>query len=348
MGLLNPLDNWGSPQPDDALRIRSMGKQAWIEKIMPWVDVEAYDRKGLYGKNLTEFLGHVWETKSSEGRNKILASGGAEQAGKASVGGSRKQPRYRDYNLAFGKNGLNAEDLVRMTIDPLIRDIEIARTFGSNADNNFRWVITQAYENDLKSAKTASDVTKMEGLYKEVNTLWDRLTISSEKLDHVLSNAQINLREIKSGFSTFQVVKSFGMQVISALPETINCVVLGSHRQGMPFWSRALPEFKRHLTDAHYKASLRAFAPAGEMAITGMMNEFHNQTKFVSGLKVLAEKTVKWQGLKALDRFQRDLTFGFTSSWIGEVTRGFKSLEDFKLRYGEQTFKTLIKDYGFT
>ncbi|KGB27980.1 hypothetical protein GS16_00310 [Candidatus Liberibacter solanacearum] len=356
MGLLHPLDNWGSPQPDDALKIRAKGKQAWIETIMPWVDVEAYDRKGLYGKNLTEFLGHVWETKSSEGRNKILASGGAEQAGKASVGGSRKQPRhlflldehYSDYNSAFGKTGLNAEDLVRMTIDPLIRDIEIARTFGSNADNNFRWVITQAYENDLKSAKTASDVTKMGGLYKEANILWDRLTISSEMLDHELSNAQINLRELKSGFSTFQVVKSFGMQVFSALPETINCVVMGSHRQGMPFWSRALPEFKRHLTDANYKASIRAFAPAGEMAITGMMNEFHNQSKFVSGMKVLAEKTVKWQGLKALDRFQRDLSFGFTSSWMGEVTRGFKGLEDFKSRYGEQTFKTLIKDYGFT
>ncbi|AKK20055.1 hypothetical protein G293_02115 [Candidatus Liberibacter africanus PTSAPSY] len=357
MGLLHPLDNWKSPQPDDALKLRAVGKQKWIETIMPWVDKKVYDQKGIYGKDLTEFLGHVWETKESEGRNKTLASGGEQQAVRRSaVGSSRKHPRhlflldehYSDYNKAFGKTGLNAEDLVRMTIDPLIRDIEIARNYGVNADTNFNWVITQALTNDLKTTKTTSDVEKMKGIQKEVNTLWERLTVSSEKLDHELDSTEIKARELKSGFMAFQVAKSFGSQVFSAMPETVNCMVMGSHRQGMSFWSHALPELRKQLTDADYKASIRAFAPAGEMAITGMMNEFHNQSRFVSGLKVLADKTIKWQGLKALDKFQQNLTFGFTSAWMGEVTRGFKSLEDFKARYGKQAFKTLVEDYGFT
>lgn len=354
MGILHPLENWLSPQADESFELRRTGKDAWVKHVRNLIDEDVYAQKGVMGEALGKLLGDVWETKVSEGRNKMLANRGAVASHTPSIGGSKKQPRqlflkaehYSEYMQHYGKDGVTAGDLVSMSIDTLVRDIEVARTYGGNAHEAFRFIHALATENDMSSAKTTRDVKRIDGQRKELQTLWERLTISSEKLDRELSTTEMTTREIGEFLKTWQVVKSFGQQVFSALPEFINCVVLSSHRLGRPMMS-ALGELKAHTTNAEYRAGVKSSAFATESAVTGMLNEFHNSSKLVSGMKVLADKSVVWQGLKAVDKFIANFSYSFTSSWMGEITRGFDNLNAFKAKYGEQAYTTLVHDFNF-
>lgn len=101
-----------------------------------------------------------------------------------------------------------------------------------------------------------------------------------------------------------------------------------------------MKEAVKGLTSSQHKALTKSMAPAFEHAISGMLDEV--SAGVPSYVRVLADKSVKWQGLKAVDTFHTRFFSASIMHYVGEVTKDFKDIQR-----GDQAFITFVKDFGF-
>ncbi|MFV0256808.1 MAG: hypothetical protein EPS19_05270 [Candidatus Liberibacter solanacearum] len=357
----NELEHF-SPQPHDRVKIGRLSADEFVQITKKRLDIKAYEQQGLSGKELDNLLKESYFTLSSGGGNKVIESKGSKQARIPSIGGSRRNPRqlhftpdgYSEHMQQFGANVTPSEFIAR-SFDSLVRDIEVARRFGSNAHENFNWMLETVKKNardfnreKLKGAsgnKWESADATIESNAQSLKTYWDRLTISRELLADDLSSLQKTVRAFQNISLTFDVARVFGTQVIATFPEMIRTVILGTHRTGVGM-GKMMHESLKLATDAEHRAFVKSIAPAWEHAISGMMNEVSGGVS--STTNVLAGKAVKWQGLKSLDDFHTRFISASLMSHMGDITKDFKDFESLKKQFGAQTHRTLVKDFGFT
>ncbi|KJZ81581.1 hypothetical protein AP064_05525 [Candidatus Liberibacter solanacearum] len=351
-----------SPQPHDRIKIGRLSADEFVQITKNRLDIKSYEQQGLSGKKLDNFLKESYFTLSSGGGNKVIESQGRLKAHHPSIGGSRRNPRqlhftpegYSEHMKQFGANVTPSEFIAR-SFDALIRDIEVTRRFGTNAHDNFNWMLETVkknardfYREELKGEsgkKWQSAHDNIESDAQSLKTYWDRLTISRELLADDLSTLQKGVMEAQATSLTFDIARVFGKQVIATIPEMIRTVVLGTQRTGMSM-GKTLREALKLATDAEHRAFVKSVAPAWEHAISGMMDEVSGGAFGVN--RVLADKAVKVQWLKALDTFHTRFISASLMSHMGEVAKDFKDFKYFKQQFGDQTYRTLVKDYGFT
>ncbi|CAL9916324.1 Phage protein [Candidatus Liberibacter solanacearum] len=357
----NELEHF-SPQPHDRVKIGRLSANEFVQITKKRLDIKAYEQQGLSGKELDNLLKESYFTLSSGGGNKVMESKGSKTARIPSIGGSRRNLRqlhftpegYSEHMQQFGANVTPSEFIAR-SFDSLIRDIEVARRFGSNAHENFNWMLETVKKNarDFNREKLKGKSGKdwqsahdtIESNAQSLKLYWDRLTISRELLADDLSSYQKMGREFQNISLTFDVARVFGTQVIATFPEMIRTVMLGTHRTGVGM-GKMMHESLKLATDAEHRAFVKSVAPAWEHAISGMMNEVSGGVS--STTNVLAEKAVKWQGLKALDDFHTRFISASLMSHMGDITKDFKDFESLKKQFGAQTHRTFVKDFGFT
>ncbi|ONI58936.1 hypothetical protein AYO25_03800, partial [Candidatus Liberibacter solanacearum] len=91
------LENY-TPQPMDFRKISAISKKDFIDRTLPRLDLSEYQKRGIQDSDsLRSFLGDVYETLASEGRNKVIASKGKVSSYGNSLGGRLRQPRQLHY-----------------------------------------------------------------------------------------------------------------------------------------------------------------------------------------------------------------------------------------------------------
>lgn len=358
-GRVHPLDNWGSPQPMDFRKISGVSKEAFVDKTLPRLDHSEYRKRGIQDSDsLRSFLGEVYETLASEGRNKVIASKGKASSYGTSLGGRLRQPRYLFYSpqglvdgmKEFGSE-VTADGMMSRAFDNLIRDIEVTREFGVAAHENFEFVLANTLERDKTSLldrypegskKRVAELDKLESMKNNAKSQFERLTRGKEPLriwDKVTDTAL-----------AYTVVTKMGKQVIYVPVDMVNAVGYASHRIGTS-WGQTVKEIWgaspiSKLTNKEKNDFINHITVGIEHARLSFSHELETSSRSVVG--VMAKKVMDWQGLTALDNMVVRGLSASLQNYVGGFTRNFKDMASLKKRIGEQSFKAIVEDHRFS
>lgn len=152
-GDIGKLDNWALPQSHSQSRIAKVGKDAWVEKILPKLDRSKYNSESgapMTDVELRQLFSEIYDTVSTGGLNKINTSG---HKGSGALSNRRSSSReiffkdadsYMEYANEFSDMGII--DTMFSHINGMARDIGALETFGPNPELMFRNMIAEAHK----------------------------------------------------------------------------------------------------------------------------------------------------------------------------------------------------------
>jgi hypothetical protein len=144
-GDVNKLDYGYLPQPHDAARVRSVGRDAWADKTLPLLDRKRYVREDgsrMTDPEVLEMLRAAYETISTEGINKTAPGAFQGSGAKANKGSESRQIHFKDgeayqaYMERFGRGSMY--DAMVGHVGALARDIGLVERYGPNPNAQFR------------------------------------------------------------------------------------------------------------------------------------------------------------------------------------------------------------------
>ncbi|XCE54040.1 hypothetical protein Q7M56_05450 (plasmid) [Candidatus Liberibacter asiaticus] len=347
----NPRDNY-TPQPMDFRKISLVTKDEFVDRTLPRLDWAEYQKRGLDNEgSLRQFVEDVYETLASEGRNKVIASGGKDHSG-ISLGGRLRQVRQLHYTpqglveamKEFGSD-LTVEGMMSRSFDNLIRDIAIAREFGANANENFNFVLASMFERDredinsrLEGDKKTKALNKLKKEEMQVQMDWDGLTMGRKQpstMDKIVDSA-----------TAWMVITKLGSQSLYIPKEIIESAFMGSQRMGYT-WKTNIANIwnASPVAGKERKEFIKSITVGLEHMATGFTRDLETNSQSVLG--VMAKKTMDWLGLTTLDNMMVRGLSATLQDYVGGFTRNFKDMDSLKKKIGEQSFKSIIDEHRF-
>lgn len=155
-GAIGKIDAWGLPQAHDAYAVRSAGRDAWIEAVLPRLArdrMRSAEGHALTDEQLVEALGEVWESIASLGAN-------SREVGEG-LGVGALSNRYRDsrflvfksaqdwmaYQGQFGDG--DPFSIMMGHVDEMARDIAQMQILGPNPASQWTWLKNAALREAL-------------------------------------------------------------------------------------------------------------------------------------------------------------------------------------------------------
>ncbi|AHA28045.1 hypothetical protein [Candidatus Liberibacter americanus] len=354
----HPLENY-TPQPMDFRKISTVTKEEFVERTIPRLDLVEYQRRGIKdAESLRSFVGDVYETLASEGRNKVIAGSSRSIRHGGFIGGRLRQPRQLHYTpegLASAMEEFGSEvtidGMMGSSFNNLIRDIAVAREFGANASENFEFVLASTYERDRKSITErhkADDqardkaLKRLEREGKDAKDAFDRLTRGKEPSTITDQITDLEL--------AWQVVVKFGTQVLYVSVDAVNSIVHASKRVGTS-WKQTVSDTWSaspiaRLTAKEKREFINHIAVGIDHARTGLSHDLETNSRSFVGK--MAQKALDWQGLTAMDNM---IVRGLSASlqnYVGKLTRNFKDMTSLKKKIGEQSFYAIVETHRFS
>lgn len=139
-GEVGKLDNWGMPHAWSADRVTTVGRQAFVDAMLPLVDRRRYvheDGRRFSDDEVRDFLGKAWQSIATGGANKPLseARGGGMRAKRHA---ESRQIHFRDGASAHEALAQFSEvgvlDAIARHVARMSRDIALIEQFGPNPD----------------------------------------------------------------------------------------------------------------------------------------------------------------------------------------------------------------------
>jgi hypothetical protein len=165
---IGKLDYSYLPQPHDTGAIVKAGKDAWVAKIFPLMTRERFlkeDGSQLNDAELTQFLGHVYDTLSTEGLVRREAGAGGKGSRAARFDDAHRVLHFKDaesylaYFNEFGKGSVF--ESIHNHINSHAKNIGMMEAFGSNPASTYRLLKDLAQIEDSRAAgKPVTGVTK--------------------------------------------------------------------------------------------------------------------------------------------------------------------------------------------
>lgn len=147
-GAIGKIDNWGLPQYHDPLAVRRAGKAAWVEAVLPRLDMgKMTDRvTGLpFGeRRLRAVLGDTWEKIATGGLSEKRPG---EHPGKGRLADRRSDSRFMVFKSADDWMAYQADfgagdpfGIMMGHLDEMARDIAQMQILGPNPQAQFDWL----------------------------------------------------------------------------------------------------------------------------------------------------------------------------------------------------------------
>lgn len=144
-GSVGRLDDWAHPQHHSQEKVASVGKEAWVDSILPRLDRARYENE-LTGQpwsegELREFLGHAWDTIATNGLSKMIPGKGMGTGARANRHAEHRQIHFKDaqatidYWREFGDRTL--AEILHSHVDSMAKDIAMVEQFGPNPNLTF-------------------------------------------------------------------------------------------------------------------------------------------------------------------------------------------------------------------
>ena len=252
--LIERMD-WHLPQTHSIAAMAKRGKAAWVEAVLPKLDL---DRMGTLSQGkpftveeLRPILEDAYDTIITGGLNKMTPSGSGG-SGK-SVAKAHTDARFLqfkdadgwlDYNAEFGSS--NPLEAMINHMDRMSQEIATMRAFGPSPAGMKNFV-RGVMQTDIAKAAPTDLVKKTEQVAEEIDALdryFDVLTGASSR---VVSPSRAKFwSELRAWISASQL----GSAVVSALGDTATLQITAAVNDlpQMKMWKRALPLMLSHST----------------------------------------------------------------------------------------------------
>lgn len=149
-GGIADMQDWRLPNPHhDFRRIRSVGRDQWIQSVTPMLDrtkmVDLTTRQPLSDAELRVVLDDVYETLSTDGLNDLVpgrppqaSTATANQHSKSRVLHYKDSDSWLAYNDEFGKSDMFGTLISHF--DTIAKDVALIEILGPNPDAMVRWM----------------------------------------------------------------------------------------------------------------------------------------------------------------------------------------------------------------
>lgn len=183
-GDIGKLERWGLPQTHDALALKRVGKEAWVESILPRLDagrmIDTATDLPFGEKRLRAVLGEVYQSIVTLG---AIDRDMGESLGKGKLANQRAESRFlvfkdADNWMAYQREFGRADPYAAMMhhLDGMARDVARMQVLGPNPDHQFDWLARAAQrmadiekgagraQNGIKNAK--GDIESAKTMYR--------------------------------------------------------------------------------------------------------------------------------------------------------------------------------------
>lgn len=343
------LEDWSMPRDHSQVKV-AKDQAGWVADHVRWANRSKYmkeDGSPMNDAELTEFLGHAWQTLATGGANKLEPGRAPTGGARANSGSESRQIHYNNAEAfieAQQKYGdRNLLELLIGHVDRAARDIALVESLGPNPTNQMRYFLDTA-QKDMASAaparseKVAKQRKKIENLFAEV----------AGTREPPASAALAN------GFDTYRalnVASRLGSAVITSLTDQ-GTVALTASMNGMPVMQVFANE-ARMLNPANAADRRLAMrAGLGLNQLIGSLNRFGadglGSTEAISGRaakysQTMASKVMQASTMNAITAgAQRG--FGVTyMDTLGDMSRRHASLQAM-----EAADRTRLESKGIT
>jgi hypothetical protein len=340
-GDVGKIEDWGMPQHHSQLRVAKAGADAWVAKMLDYIDRDAYVTDAgepMSSDQVTEVLRAAWNTISSGGANKLVPGTFKGSGARANRGSEARQLHFKDadsyiaYQHEFGERSLY--EVLMGHIENLAKDVALVETFGPNPDATFRLLRDQALQDESLAnrtdlGKTKKAAVRSENLYNQVSG--KTLPVASE----MLAKSFDTLR-------SWLVASRLGSAVISSFSDEAT-LHLTAHIMDLPEMQLV-------------KNQIAAFNPANKMeermanraglaldSMVASLNRFGQDGLGTSFASRLGSTVLRASGLFAMTEARRR-AFGVTAMHaIGSVVREHENLTAL-----DAADKRLLKARGIT
>lgn len=326
------LDDWSMPRDHSQIKV-AKSQDAWVSDHLKWANRSKYvkeDGSPMNDTELTEFLGHAWQTLATGGTNKIKPGQASGSGARANQGSESRQIHYKDAESfiaaqkAYGEK--NLLELLIGHVDRAARDIALVEALGPNPNNQMRYFLDSAQQqmdvaNPKKAPKTAKQRRKIEYLYEEV--AGTREPPASPGL--------------ANGFDTYRalnVSSRLGSAVITSVTDQ-GTLALTASMNGMPVMKVFANEMRMLNPADATDRRLAMRAGLGLNQLIGSLNRFGadglGSTEQISGRaakwsQAAASKVMQVSGMNALTSGSQRAFGAVMMDTLGDMSRRFDSL----------------------
>jgi hypothetical protein len=364
-------DDWNLPYVDDADLIRAAGRDEWLATLpvaertaaivsgrMPpaefarrkWID-DVYDTQDrtqyvnqdgspMNDAEYREALASIYETKSTDGANKIepgayMGSGGIKNRGSQS-----RVMAFKDATSHFNyMERYTAQPVAGVMLSHLqsaSRDLGVVKAFGPDSTANFKLIADRLYSKSVSSDGGGKSVSDMQAQRNMVERMFNSMAgLNGVQNSGVFSSAIGGLRNLMTsamlGTSVWTAASDQGIM-------RANAMALGFDRKGMRLSASTIKLL--FSGDAKRAAADLGLLVDSHAAVVSKMGGF-DLSRGITGW--FAEKTLKWSGLIAMDRANK-ASFGLLMyKNIGDMSRKYPTLDSLKA-----SDKTVLANKGWT
>ncbi len=177
-GHIGRLDDWGLPQHHSQERVSTVGREEWINQVLPYLDrakyVDELTGQAWDDAELREFLGHAWETIATNGWNKVVPGQGRGFGSRAGRHAEHRQIHFKDaesliaYWELFGERSL--VEIMHDHIGTMARDIGFIEYFGPDPNMTYQTLRDAAMQHaaiadPVKTPQLEAQATRLDNLY---------------------------------------------------------------------------------------------------------------------------------------------------------------------------------------
>ena len=363
-GAIGKLDGWGLPQAHDAAKVYAMGRDAWVDYVLPRLDRSKMidNETGIpFGANsIQQVLGTTWEDISSRG---LVNSHPDQQLGAGAMATRRADSRFlvfknadawMEYQGQLGKS--DPFDAMLGHLDGMAKDIAAMQILGPNPAAQFNWLKRMAeIEANQERARQGVEkaVTKATGILSHAQAMWDGYTGSG--------NVPVNEKLAATAQATrsYLIGAQLGSAILTDMPSAPFFGSIARAFAGIGAKGDML-QLAKLLADPEMRAIARRMEFINDTARDGLVSSTQDSLRLLSvgersaeGLNALARKlppfTLRMSGLSGLFEARRQ---SFRLSFMGAVADAAasgKSISDLAAGGGEgRWLATELQARGFT
>lgn len=364
-------DDWNLPYVDDADLIRAAGRDEWLATLpvaeraaarvsgrMPpaefarrkWID-DVYDTQDrtqyvnqdgspMNDAEYRDALAAIYETKSTDGANKIEPGAHMGSGGIKNRGSQSRVMAFKDATSHFNyMERYTGQPVVGVMLSHLqfaSRDLGVVKAFGPDSATNFKLLADRLYSKSVSSEGGGKSVSDMQAQRNMVERMFNSMAgLNGVQNSGVFSSAIGGLRNLMTsamlGTSVWTAASDQGIM-------RANAMALGFDRKGMRLSASTIKLL--FSGDAKRAAADLGLLVDSHAAVVSKMGGF-DLSRGITGW--FAEKTLKWSGLIAMDRANK-ASFGLLMyKNIGDMSRKYPTLDSLKA-----SDKTVLANKGWT
>ena len=334
-GSVGRLDDWGMPQHHSQERVAAIGRESWIDQIMPLLDrpryVDEYTQTPWSDAEVREFLGHAWETIATNGNNKIIPGQYRGPGKRANRHAEHRQIHFKDaesviaYWEAFGER--TVVEILHDHVSTMARDIGFIETFGPNPNITYQTLRDAALQKAAIAEPTRTP--QLEARAVHLDNLYDYAAGRKKPTYRPW------LRKTADAIASLNVAGKLGSSAITSFFGDKTMLEAVSHMDNLPAMQRWRNEVA--LLSPTHAAERRLLNRQGLMldAVRSGLQRFGDDLAQSGTTGRVANAVMRLTGMQAVNDFRKG-AFGLTlMDAIGhEIKRGvdFTALADSDIR----------------